>query len=64
MIIFFKKGTSGIPVNIINFKDMLDAVSIKSMKPESESSIHDTSVLEAKPIQSDKTQTASAQHVH
>jgi hypothetical protein len=65
MIVYFcKKGISGIPVNIINFRDMLDAVCIKSMKPESKSSIHHTSVLEAKPIQSGKTLTASAQHVH
>jgi len=64
LFIFFKKGTSEIPVNIINFRDMFDAVWIKSMKPESKSSIHDTSALKAKPIQPGKTLTASAQHLH
>jgi len=61
---FFKKGTSEIPVNIIRVRDVLDAVCIKSMKPECKSSVHDTSALKAKPIQPDKTLTASAQHLH
>jgi len=63
LFIFFKKGTSEIPVNI-RFRDVLDAVCIKSMKPESKSSVHDTSALKAKPIQPGKTLTASAQHLH